>query len=205
MTTPRTASFLPTLVVLLFPCLSHGAESLAFTAFTSNNIDQGQVFSLVNQLRGELNKTGVYDIMERTQMDAILREQGFQQSGACSEASCAVEMGKLLAVKYMTLGHIGLVGRTYTVSVRIVDVATGRIVKEVTNNRRCSVDQLLTDVMPLTARELAGAPPAQKSRAGTWIAVGCGAVVVAAIPVIYFATRSDKPAASTTTDVRATW
>jgi hypothetical protein len=32
-------------------------------------------------------------------------EQGFQQLGVCDDQSCAIEMGKLLSVKYMVLGH----------------------------------------------------------------------------------------------------
>jgi hypothetical protein len=39
--------------------------------------------------------------MERKQMNEILEEQSFQNSGICDNQSCIVEMGRLLTVKYI--------------------------------------------------------------------------------------------------------
>ena len=47
-------------------------------------------------LRTELFKTKLFTVIERQQMNIILQEQKFQQTG-CSETECAVQVGKLLS------------------------------------------------------------------------------------------------------------
>jgi curli biogenesis system outer membrane secretion channel CsgG len=67
-------------------------------------VTENEALSLTDALRSELGKSGKYQVMERSQMDDILKEQGFQQSGACDEASCAIEIGKILAVNFIGVG-----------------------------------------------------------------------------------------------------
>jgi len=64
------------------------------------------------RLRTELIATGAFRVMERSQMDAVLKEQGFQQSGVCDNSECVVEMGQLLGVQQMLVGSVGRVGVT---------------------------------------------------------------------------------------------
>ncbi len=64
-----------------------------------------------------------YKIIERTQMDKIFEEYDVQNTG-CVTDSCAVVFGKMLGAERIVIGSIGLVGNTYSVSARIVDVET---------------------------------------------------------------------------------
>ena len=64
-----------------------------------------------------------YMVIERTQMDKIFDQFEVQNTG-CVTDSCAVEFGKMLGVERIVIGSIGLVGNTYSVSARIVDVET---------------------------------------------------------------------------------
>jgi hypothetical protein len=56
-----------------------------------------------------------------------LKEQGFQQSGACDQGACLVEAGQLLGVQKMVGGTIGKLGTVYAVELRVMDVKTGEI------------------------------------------------------------------------------
>ena len=80
--------------------------------------------ALSDMLRAEMVKTDLFRVVERNQMAAILREQGFQQTG-CTDADCAVQIGKLLSAKKMLTGEINLMGGIYITTVRIVDVEKG--------------------------------------------------------------------------------
>src|SRR3989339_1060439 len=61
--------------------------ALAAMDFEARGISAFEALSLSDRFRSELISTNVFSVMERNQMDVILKEQGFQQSGACSEAS----------------------------------------------------------------------------------------------------------------------
>ena len=62
---------------------------------------------ITNRIRAELKKTDVYNIMEREMMEEILKEQAFQLTGICSNTSCLVEVGKIIAVQQRICGSVG--------------------------------------------------------------------------------------------------
>jgi len=103
-------------------------------------------------------RTGSFMLLERSKMSEILDEQGFQMTG-CTSDECAVEAGKLLNVNQMCAGSVGKVGALYTVSVRLIDVQTGAVVKTVTEDCQCPVEQVLTTSMRNVAFKLAGKTP----------------------------------------------
>jgi hypothetical protein len=145
--------------------------------------------------------------MERSQMEEILKEQGFQASGTCDEASCAIEMGKILAVKYIVLGNIGKVGKTYTLSVRFVDVATGEILKDYTEYHKGATDGLLTRVVPLIAQKISGTEERKKSHAGWWIAGGSAVAAAAVVAAVVVSKKPDETPSGNhqTSDITFTW
>jgi len=92
-----------------------------------------------NAVRAALFDTRRFNVLEQSSMEAILQEQAFQKSG-CTTAECAVEVGKLLNMRFMVFGDVTFLGNPqtgqgeYTVSVRVVDVESRKIVanKDVT-------------------------------------------------------------------------
>ncbi len=75
-------------------------------------------------IRSEMIKTGLYVVIERSQMDEIMKEQSFQLTG-CVEQSCAVQIGKILSASKVLVGELGAVGSAFMITVRIVDVEKG--------------------------------------------------------------------------------
>jgi Curli production assembly/transport component CsgG len=178
---------------VLFYGVPSAADLIAVNNLKATGVTENEALSLTDALRSELGKSGKYQVMERSQMDDILKEQGFQRSGACDEASCAIEMGKILAVNYMVMGNIGMVGKTYTLSVRFVEVGTGRILKDFTEYHKGTADELLTQVVPLLSQKIAGSYQPRKSNAMWWIA--CGGIAVAAaiaVPVVLLSRKTTE-------------
>ncbi|MDI6739588.1 MAG: PEGA domain-containing protein [Candidatus Edwardsbacteria bacterium] len=95
-------------------------------------------------------------------MERMLKEQAFQLSGACSEASCIKQIGQMLAVKKMVGGSISKIDQIYTVEARLIDVENGTIDTTVTEDFGGDMVRLLTSIMPKIARRLIGAEEAQK-------------------------------------------
>jgi hypothetical protein len=121
-----------------------------------SGLEQDEILTISDRFRGALIETGTFTVIERSQMDAILKEQGFQQTGACSEASCIVEIGQLLAVHKMVGGSIGKVGRLYSINLKVIDVATGAIIQQINRDIQCSKEDLVSKHIASLAREMAG-------------------------------------------------
>jgi TolB-like protein len=130
-------------------------QRIAVLNLESVGVSKTESITLTDRLRSELVKTGAFTIIERSEMDDILKEQGFQLSG-CTSDECAVEAGRLLNVSHICAGSIGKVGALYTVSVRLIDVETGEILKSVTEDSRGSVENVLTTSMRNVALKLSG-------------------------------------------------
>lgn len=110
---------------------------------------------LTDRLRAEIWKTQKFNILERQKMDDILKEQGFQLSGACDQASCLIEIGKLLPVEKIIGGSIGKIGTTWTITLRLIDIESGRIEKTVVQDcPQCSIDEILSPYLSYAAMEM---------------------------------------------------
>lgn len=94
---------------------------------TSSGLSQKELSLLTDKLLNSLVEYRVYEVVERSKRDEILKEQGFQMTGACSEASCLVEVGQLLGAQKMIGGTIGKLGAIYVVELRMIDIQTGGI------------------------------------------------------------------------------
>jgi TolB-like protein len=128
--------------------------TVAVTDFDGKGLAEGEPKTLTDAFRSYLINTGGFRVMERGQMDAILKEQGFQSSGACTDQACMVEMGQLLGVDNIIAGSIGKVGVTFSINVRVVSVQTGEIIKSANRFHKGEIDGLLTEVLPAMANDL---------------------------------------------------
>ena len=146
-------AFLPLSATAAEP-VSPKIPMVAVMPFSGRSLDNDALETIASALGSDLLNTGKFRVMERSQMDAILKEQGFQQSGACDGSECAVEVGKLLSVDHMVVGTVGKVGGTYVVTTRLVSVQTGEVLKSVTKTSKAEVDAIVTDLLPQLAQDL---------------------------------------------------
>lgn len=101
--------------------------------------------ALSDRIRAQLLQNSSFKVMERSQMDAILKEQGFQSSVyACQEQDCALDLGRLFSVKHLVMGTVSKVGNLYALSLRMVDTESGEIISEKYFDCYCSDEELLT-------------------------------------------------------------
>jgi len=112
---------------------------------------------LTERLMIELQRTDVFDVLERDKMDEILKEQGFQQTGACDQTSCLVEAGRLLPVQKMIGGSVGKFGETFSVQIRLINLKTAKVEKTAFKDFHKKMDFLLTEGMAMVAQTMSGA------------------------------------------------
>ena len=136
-------------------------------------VSAGVAASLSDYLRVQLVNTQKFDIVTRENMEEVLKEQKFQLSG-CTSRECVVQVGQLLGVRRMFAGVITKIGATYVVTLKIIDVESGKIGKAETEEcAKCEEDALLVSMRNI-ANKITGLPvkegvniqPAQSVQAG---------------------------------------
>ena len=145
-------------ILMVFICcqvVSGQQQNVAVINFEALGLSQVEGAALSDRFRSELFKTGKFTVLERDKMDEILVEQGLQQSG-CTSSECLVEMGKLLNVHQIFAGSVSQFGNIFSVTVRLVDIQTGKIQDSNSQDFNSGKEKLLTDGMRAVAMYFAG-------------------------------------------------
>jgi DNA-binding beta-propeller fold protein YncE len=127
---------------------------------------------ITDRLRAQLHQTGHFQILERAKMESVLKELGFQQSAFCDDSKCKAQIGKLLGVDGLVTGSVSRFDTLYTLSIRVLNVEKGVIIREEFQDCECPLKELLTQVTPqlvarLLSQKTANALPQQASSAQT--------------------------------------
>jgi hypothetical protein len=99
--------------------------NIAVAELTPQNMSAGDAAVVSDMIRSELVKKGTFNVIEKANMDKIMAEQAFQQTG-CTDAECAVKLGKMLNVQRMVVGSFGKLMDAYFLNIRLIDVETGK-------------------------------------------------------------------------------
>ena len=94
---------------------------LAVIDFQAKGVSQIIASAVSDIIRSEMVDTGRFIVVERNQMDAILKEHEFQQTG-CTDSDCAVQVGKMVSANKVLIGEVNQLGSSTLLTVRIVDV-----------------------------------------------------------------------------------
>jgi formylglycine-generating enzyme required for sulfatase activity len=130
-----------------------GKELVAIIEFATEGASKAEVAALTDRLQDLLLRSGKFTLVDRNQMDTILKEQALQQTG-CTSQECAVKVGKVLGVKKIVVGRIiKLSDTTWQVAAQLLDVETAETVQAVSLPHRGDFFSLLDQgTVNLTAR-----------------------------------------------------
>lgn len=99
---------------------------LPFKNITRNADDEWLSDSFAESLTMGLLHVDALHLIERSQLQQVMKEQQFAQTGYIDE-STAPQLGKLLGAKVVVLGSYQKVGDQLQANVRFVDVETGQV------------------------------------------------------------------------------
>ena len=74
-----------------------------------------------NMLRTDMINLDKFVVIERSQMDSIMREQGFQRSG-CTDQECAVQLGRILSAKKIMIGEVSSIGEAIITAINKLNI-----------------------------------------------------------------------------------
>ncbi|MEN9354487.1 MAG: hypothetical protein RL318_1812 [Fibrobacterota bacterium] len=130
-------------------------DVVAINDFVGKGVTQSEADLITEEVRSQLMRNKKISVMERSMMDQILKEQGFQQSGACDASDCQVQVGRLLGVNRLVVGSIGHIGRIYMINAKIVDISTGEVLQSVTETYEGAIEDVLQVTAPVIAKRIA--------------------------------------------------
>ena len=115
--------------IICFSTVSRCEEKKTLAVLDLQALEVPQSYSIIltDRIRHEIFQTAKYIVLERSVMDEIFKEYGFQESG-CVSSECLVEAGRLLGVEYMVAGSLSKIGNLYTIVLRMIEVETGTVV-----------------------------------------------------------------------------
>jgi TolB-like protein len=136
-----------------------GQDRIAVMKFEGSGVDEITSKNITDRFSYELSKTHRFDIVEREMMDKILEEQKFQASG-CVADECAVEIGQLIGVSQIVAGSISKIEDFYSLNIKLIDVATGKIIYQDMDDHEGKV----TDFIKGTIKNIAMRMAAEASK-----------------------------------------
>ena len=89
-------------------------------------VNASEVEGLSDMLINTMYESGKFSIVERSQIDQVLKEWKFQASELTNEQ--LVQVGRILGVESVLVGTVNLIASEYNVDVRAVDVESGEVV-----------------------------------------------------------------------------
>jgi TolB-like protein len=95
---------------------------LSFESRASMNA--GEAESVTDMFVGALQNSQRFTVIERKQLNAVVKEQEFQ---AAQSDDRTAKAAKILAINKMFSGSIGMLGDKYIVSVKMIDVESSRV------------------------------------------------------------------------------
>ncbi|MBC8278603.1 MAG: hypothetical protein H8E46_10260 [FCB group bacterium] len=116
---------------------------LAIYDFRAYEASEVLAKTITEKLYDELFHRGVYRVVARNDMQSIFKEQGFQLSGACDDASCLVEIGRVLGAEFIAGGSVSQVDEYFTVTVRVIDVESSQVVSSSSTSKYFLAEDLL--------------------------------------------------------------
>lgn len=146
----------------LFMLLLCITTSLAFTDdkaiitvldFKTDSFSKQEMTSIISLLSSALFKTGKFTVIDVTERDNLLKELEFSVSD-CSDESCQLEIGKMLAAEMIVVGSLSQVGSKTILTSKILETGTGRTL-HTADGIYDDVDLLVDDIFGF-AQELAG-------------------------------------------------
>ncbi len=132
-----------------------GAKYLAVIDLEATGVSDTEAKVLTQRLTSKMIELSDYTVVERANIDKILKEQKFQHSG-CTDSECAVEIGQLLNADITVIGTVSKFGDTYTIDSRIINVGTGRALGSAYFTHTGNIDQLIKYGIESVALELLG-------------------------------------------------
>ena len=140
---------------LLFP-LTAQSKTAVLDASLGGGIHPNASAIVADTLNEQFVKSPKFIAIDRAYVSSIQSEKQFQLSGEVSEEDIK-DIGETFGADYLCIANVSLLGATYTVSARLIEVETAQVVSQESHRARGQID-ILFEIAEVVGAELTGAP-----------------------------------------------
>ena len=109
--------------------------------------DKDTVSTLTDILCTEMSQDSRYEVSCADDLRAILEHNGLNiQLGGCDGGDCLKDLGTALNKEKFVSGSVGKVGDAYVITLKMSDVATGKVESRATETVKGDISKLLDGV-----------------------------------------------------------
>lgn len=119
--------FLSVLFLVILPGVAIAQVRTAVFEFESIGFDAQTIKAATHIFRNELNATGKFSVIDRTDIEAALAEKGITDF-SCYAVSCATEYGYFAGAEKSIVGSLTMLGNRLTAEIRVVNVIEKKII-----------------------------------------------------------------------------
>src|SRR6056297_543691 len=132
--------FLIFFLLILLPAFSQRIAVL--DSLVEKNVDPSVQIPVTEKLIEVFVGKTNYTVIDRTDVQSVMSERKFQLSGMVKTEEIR-EVGHYLGADLICLAKVSLVGQTFFISVKMIDVENGTIVGQATDQSRGSIEVVL--------------------------------------------------------------
>jgi Curli production assembly/transport component CsgG len=141
---------------------SGSKQAVAVLQFEGAGASDVEVSAATDRMQEELFALGKFTLVDRAQINEILKEQALQQTG-CTSTECAVKVGRILGVRVLVAGKVTrLDDKHWLIAASMIDAETAETLRSTSIQYEGDYFGLLRDGMPILAAKVAGAPPPEE-------------------------------------------
>jgi TolB-like protein len=142
--------------ILILPAFAYAKPQVAvLDTVIAAGMDKTVAVPITDKLIEELVNSGKYTVIDRANVEQVLREKEFQLSSGVVKNEEMRQAGEYLGADLVVVANTSRVGSTYVISAKMIDVVTGEIVAQASSEQRGSIDVVL-DVARAVGRQIAG-------------------------------------------------
>ena len=141
---------------LFFPLIAFTLPQLAvLEAMLAAGIDPAAGPLITSKIEEEFVNSGKYRVLDRANIDEVLREKEFQLSSGIVRNEEIRQAGEYLGADFVVAVNVSRVGQTFVVAAKMIDVVSGEIAAQTSYERQGRIDVLL-DIAKVVGGRLAG-------------------------------------------------
>ncbi len=132
-----------------------GKGAVAVLDIQGTGISKELLPTLTEILTVEIDQLGLYKVIAGRDVQAMLGFERQKDVLGCTDAACLAEIGGALGVERIVASHIGMVGSTYVVNIKLINIRMADTEGRVYETVRGEVDTLIETIRK-SVRKLLG-------------------------------------------------
>jgi len=127
---------------------------LGFTELSASGIDKYDATIVSQQLRKLIDAAGVYKTLEFSDIEVRLTSQNIVPE--VRDVNAAIIAGQILGTEFFAIGSIDKIGKAYSISMQIVEVRSGRSIRNTSEFYKGNFQNFQKLIVPLFAQKISG-------------------------------------------------